>query len=53
MTKFLRYKDSDVWWEWPQDGCMTVYNMDGGHHDINANDPRFMGGHGSGSGRLA
>ena len=44
MTKFLQYKDSTDWWEWPQDGCMTVYNMDGGHHDINENDPRFMEG---------
>ena len=44
MTKFLRYKDDDAWWEWPQDGHMTVYNMDGGHHDINENDPRFMEG---------
>ena len=27
MTKFLQYKDSTDWWEWPQDGHMTVYNM--------------------------
>jgi hypothetical protein len=44
MTKFLQYKDSTDWWEWPQDGRMTVYNMAGGHHDINENDPRFMEG---------
>lgn len=44
MTKFLRYKDSEDWWEWPQDGRMTVYNMEGGHHDINENNPRFMEG---------
>lgn len=44
MTKFLQYKDSTDWWEWPQDGRMTVYNMAGGHHDINENNPRFMEG---------
>lgn len=44
MTKFLQYKGSEDWWEWPQDGRMTVYNMVGGHHDIDENNPRFMEG---------
>ena len=41
MTKFLQYKDSTDWWEWPEGG-MTVYNMAGGHHDIDENSERFM-----------
>lgn len=41
--KFLRYKDSDVWWEWPE-GSMTVYNMAGGHHDVNENSEQYMFG---------
>lgn len=41
--KFLQYKDSDVWWEWPEGG-MTVFNMAGGHHDINENSEGFMMG---------
>lgn len=44
MTKFLQYKGDTDWWEWPQDGRMTVYNMAGGHHDIDENSPRFMEG---------
>ena len=41
--KFLRYAGSEDWWRWPEDG-MTVYNINGGHHDINENSPRFMDG---------
>lgn len=44
MTKFLQYKGEDDWWEWPQNGRMTVYNMHGGHHDINENSEYFMEG---------
>ena len=39
--KFLKYKNSDVWWEWPEGG-MTVFNMAGGHHDINENSEEYM-----------
>ena len=43
-TKFLKYKNSDDWWEWPQDGTMTVYNINGGWHEINENSEAFMEG---------
>lgn len=43
-SKFLQYKGDSDWWEWPQDGRMTVYNIAGGHHDIVENNPRFMEG---------
>ena len=43
-TKFLKYKNSDDWWEWPQDGNMTVYNINDGWHDINENSEAFMEG---------
>ena len=41
--KFLRYAGSEDWWKWPEGG-MTVYNINGGHHDINENSSRFMDG---------
>lgn len=42
--KFLQYKDSQDWWEWPDDEGMTVYNCCGGHHDIDENSEEFMYG---------
>ena len=41
MKQFLQYQGSDIWWEWP-DGGMTVYNMAGGHHNIDENSEAFM-----------
>lgn len=41
--RFLQYKDSQDWWCWPEDG-MTVYNINGGWHDINENNAYFMYG---------
>ena len=43
MKQFLQYQGSDIWWEWPEGG-MTVYNMAGGHHDIDENSEAFMFG---------
>lgn len=42
--KFLQYKGSEDWWMWPEAETLTVYNINGGHHDINENSPRFMDG---------
>lgn len=41
--KFLQYKDSTDWWEWPE-GDMTVYNINGGWHEINENSEAYMYG---------
>ena len=40
---FLQYKGSTDWWKWPDDG-LTVYNVVGGWHEIDENNPRFMEG---------
>lgn len=42
--KFLQYKGTEDWWMWPEAETLTVYNINGGHHDINENSPRFMDG---------
>lgn len=41
--KFLQYQGKDGWWKWPEDG-MTVYNINGGHHEIDENSEEFMCG---------
>lgn len=40
---FLKYKNSNIWWEWPEDG-MIVFNVNGGWHEINENSEAFMEG---------
>ena len=40
---FLKYAGDDYWWKWP-DGGITVFNFNGGHHDINENSERFING---------
>lgn len=42
--KFLRYFNSEDWWKWPIDEGLTVYNINGGHHEIDENSERFMYG---------
>lgn len=40
---FLKYAGDDYWWKWPEDE-LTVFNFNGGSHDINENSERFMNG---------
>ena len=44
--KFLQYFGKKDWWMWPEDegSELTVYNVRGGHHDIDENSPMFMNG---------
>lgn len=40
---FLQYKNSDIWWKWPEGG-ITVFNINGGWHEIDENSEAFMEG---------
>ena len=40
--QFLQYKDSDIWWYWPAEEGLTVYNVNGGWHEIDENSEQFM-----------
>ena len=42
--QFLQYKDSDIWWHWPVEEGLTVYNVNGGWHEIDENSEQFMCG---------
>lgn len=42
--RFLQYKDSPDWWEWPEAEQLIVYNINGGWHEINENSEGFMYG---------
>ena len=42
--QFLQYKDSDIWWYWPVENGLTVYNVNGGWHEIDENSKQFMCG---------
>ena len=41
--EFLQYKGSNDWWKWPEGG-LTVFNVVGGWHEIDENNPAFMDG---------
>ena len=42
--QFLQYKDSNIWWYWPVENGLTVYNVNGGWHEIDENSEQFMCG---------
>lgn len=41
--RFIQYANHDFWWKWPE-GSMKVFNINGGWHEIDENNPNFMYG---------
>ena len=41
--RFIQYANQDFWWKWPEGG-MKVFNINGGWHEIDENNPNFMYG---------